>query len=595
MSVADDKSRRLSKQESVMKKNIIASLCIIVILPFLFSSGLERDIVISGKVQNAKSPHISINKQSVSLNSAGKFQYSVNLKKPAYIEVDFGKQVFLYLSPGDSLNLEIDADAELKSIKLSGDRQEINRLLIEMTHESEKVTGYFNKNFRNIINLDEKEYVNKMNSLWQPFKEQFEVFIEKHEITDEYFIKTQSAMMLYSWADILMRYPGWRRQVSGDTNYNPPENYYDFIDGLDLNDPELIDLSEYSTFLKRYLDYKSEEALKKSSELKNRNYKSFRAKMQVALNTFTAPSIRSEMMYPFMKSLMGEYYHKGIDDLIQAFKQNCTNQDYIDEIEKLYRQDKAIRDKCIVKVYKTIDDVTLDVFLYSPSDIKKGEKRPALAFFHGGGWESGKPEWGQMQCEHFSSLGLVALSFEYRLTTQHDATPLEGIADAKSAIRWIRANAGELGVDPGRIVASGFSAGGHLALCTAMIDKFDEPHEDHSISSAAEAFMLWVTPAKVFDDGWFKQILRNKAKVKECDPDAHVRPGLPPSIIFQGTADDQVPFWSVKEFVEKMTAAGNRCELHIYEGQTHLNWGENTRNVLQKMDKFLESIGYLDF
>jgi hypothetical protein len=56
-----------------------------------------------------------------------------------------------------------------------------------------------------------------------------------------------------------------------------------------------------------------------------------------------------------------------------------------------------------------------------------------------------------------------------------------------------------------------------------------------------------------------------------------------------------VPFWSVKEFAKKMTAAGNRCDFHIYEGQTHLNWGDNARDVLEKMDKFLESIGYLDF
>jgi acetyl esterase/lipase len=366
------------------------------------------------------------------------------------------------------------------------------------------------------------------------------------------------------------------------------------VDELDLNDPELFDLIEYKTFLNRYFFHKSEEALKSSPELRNRNYKSFRANMKVALDTFKDPMIRSEMMYPFMQNLMTDYNHKGIDDLIQAFKKNCTNQDYIAEIEKLYQADKAIRDKCVVKVYKTIGDVTLDVFLYSPSGIKKGEKRPALAFFHGGGWEAGKPEWGDMQCEHFSSLGLVALSFQYRLTTQHDTTPLEGIADAKSAIRWIRENAEELGVDPSRIVASGFSAGGHLAMCTAMIDKFDEPYEDHSISSAADALMLWVTPVKVFEDGWFKQILRNGADVKECDPDAHVRPGLPPSIIFQGTADDLIPLWTVKEFARKMTAAGNRCDLHIYEGQTHLNWGDNARDVLEKMDKFLESIGYMD-
>ena len=83
--------------------------------------------------------------------------------------------------------------------------------------------------------------------------------------------------------------------------------------------------------------------------------------------------------------------------------------------------------------------------------------------------------------------------------------------------------------------------------------------------------MFWVTPVKVFSDGWFKQILKGRAKVKECDPDEYIRSGLPPSSIFQGTADNVIPLWSVKEFAQKMKAAGNRCELNIYEGQTHFS------------------------
>ena len=70
--------------------------------------------------------------------------------------------------------------------------------------------------------------------------------------------------------------------------------------------------------------------------------------------------------------------------------------------------------------------------------------------------------------------------------------------------------------------------------------------------------------------------------------------GLPPMVLFQGTIDRDVPPESVKAFVKAMRDAGNRCELHMYEGQTHLNWGENADDVLEKMIDFLVSIDYLE-
>jgi acetyl esterase/lipase len=294
-----------------------------------------------------------------------------------------------------------------------------------------------------------------------------------------------------------------------------------------------------------------------------------------------------------MPLFLTESYHKGIDDLISTFRENCKDPAYVQEVDEIIAADKEVRDGCKVVTYKTVEDVSLDAFVYLPEGHRVGDRRPAVAFFHGGGWDVGKPEWGRMQCEHFASLGMVAVSFEYRLYTQHDATPVQGIADAKSALRWMRSNAGELGIDTDRIAASGFSAGGHLALCAAMLDTFDEPGEDLTVSAKPNAFLLWVTPAKIFESNWFKRILKGQAEVADCDPFLHVRPGLPPAVMFQGTIDSDVPPWTARAFAQKMRDAGNRCDLHMYEGQTHLNWGDNAFDVLEEMDAFLESIGFM--
>ena len=129
-------------------------------------------------------------------------------------------------------------------------------------------------------------------------------------------------------------------------------------------------------------------------------------------------------------------------------------------------------------------------------------------------------------------------------------------------------------------------------MCTAMVDGYDESSDDLSLSPAVNAMMLWVTPAIVYP-GWFTSLLKGRAELSEFNPIELIKPGLPPSIFFQGTEDDTVPYESVVEYVSKSRAAGNRCDLEVYEGQTHLNWGENAKDVLKKMDAFLVSIGYL--
>lgn len=119
------------------------------------------------------------------------------------------------------------------------------------------------------------------------------------------------------------------------------------------------------------------------------------------------------------------------------------------------------------------------------------------------------------------------------------------------------------------------------------------PGEDHSISPGANSLMLWSTPARVSADGWFKGLLDGRAAVADCDPAQHVRPGLPPMIFFQGTNDNTVPAWTTEEFAKMMVEAGNRCDLHMYEDQTHMGWRKNSSDVYNKMDEFLISIGFL--
>ena len=134
-------------------------------------------------------------------------------------------------------------------------------------------------------------------------------------------------------------------------------------------------------------------------------------------------------------------------------------------------------------VYKTADGRELRLHLEKPSDWKATDQRPAIVFFFGGGWVGGTPEQFRAQSEFFATRGMVGIRVEYRTLPKGDkGPPLVCCADAKSAIRYVRGRAAELGVDPARIAAAGGSAGGHLAAFTAMVDGLDDPADDMKIS-----------------------------------------------------------------------------------------------------------------
>jgi len=254
------------------------------------------------------------------------------------------------------------------------------------------------------------------------------------------------------------------------------------------------------------------------------------------------------------------------------------------------------------KVYKTIGWTKLKLYIYQPSERNELEKLPAVIFFHGGGWAGGHAWQFIPQCKYLTERGMVVMSVEYRVRKRQGATPFECVSDAKSAIRWVREHANEFGIDENRIAAGGGSAGGHMAACTALIKDFDEKNEDLAISSVPNALILFnavldvpeivhILPKKVI------KILKDRAT--EISPIHNVSKGAPPTIIFHGTADGNVPFHQATLFCEKMNKYGNQCEVVPFEGRGHgfFNYNKGTNpDYLSTMEftvKFLTSIGYM--
>lgn len=249
-------------------------------------------------------------------------------------------------------------------------------------------------------------------------------------------------------------------------------------------------------------------------------------------------------------------------------------------------------------VYKTVGDVTLKLHVFEPKYHKPSDKRPAIVFFFGGGWNGGSPTQFYPHCAHLASKGMFAAAAEYRVKKKHGTSPYVCVQDGKSAVRYLRSNAKKLGIDPKRIAAGGGSAGGHVAAATATVTAFNEKGEDTSVSCVPDALVLFNPVYDNSRQGYGYG--RVKEHWKEFSPLHNIRKGMPPAIVFLGTKDKLIPVKTAETFRDKMKAVGSQSILHTYEGQPHgffnagRNGGKYYRLTVKEMDSFLGSLGYIE-
>ena len=259
------------------------------------------------------------------------------------------------------------------------------------------------------------------------------------------------------------------------------------------------------------------------------------------------------------------------------------------------------------ETYKTVGDVDLTVYIFTPEGHRPEDHRPAIVCFFGGGWKGGQPKQFVEHCRYLASRGMVAMTADYRVSSRQGTKAKECVQDGKSAIRWVRTNASRLGIDPDRIVAAGGSAGGHVAACTGILEGWEEQGESTGVSSTPNAMVLF-NPALALApfDGFEPRDEERTRDLPErmgtdpinLSPAHHVRPGLPPTIMFFGTEDFLLQ--GARFFDQEMQKAGNRCEFKLYDGQAHgfFNYGKSSNRyfgqTLADADRFLESLGYLE-
>jgi acetyl esterase/lipase len=203
---------------------------------------------------------------------------------------------------------------------------------------------------------------------------------------------------------------------------------------------------------------------------------------------------------------------------------------------------------------------------------------PAVLLVHGGAWRSGD----RTQLRGYGILlarrGYVCVASEYRLVPE-SPWPAQ-IHDVKAALRWMRANAARLGVDPLRIAIEGNSAGAHLALLAAgtpNLPVFEGDGGNPGVPTDVVAAVGVYAPTLFWHDeaerGGIPIVVLHQEPTVElataASPLRYVTEAFPPTLLIHGTADIVVPPLASIRMYEELVGAGVPVELHMYAEAAH--------------------------
>jgi acetyl esterase/lipase len=239
--------------------------------------------------------------------------------------------------------------------------------------------------------------------------------------------------------------------------------------------------------------------------------------------------------------------------------------------------------------YGEFPDQRLDVMW--PKEQAQG-KRPGVVVFHGGGWiQSTKESTMNALCNPYLAQGFVVCNVEYRCanTGWSPAKAPAAVEDSLLAAKWFVDHADRYGMDPDRLVITGASAGGHLALMVGMVT----PEAKLGPVVKVAAIVNGYGPTDVqdlldrgtdFARQWLPEQPGRAELAKRLSPMTYVRKDLPPILTVQGSNDRTVPVVQNQRLTDALKAAGADAKLILIEGAGHgftRQWPEVNRQIFE--------------
>jgi acetyl esterase/lipase len=257
--------------------------------------------------------------------------------------------------------------------------------------------------------------------------------------------------------------------------------------------------------------------------------------------------------------------------------------------------------------YASVGGTRLHLDLYVPA----GRPAPVCLWLHGGGWLRGSRDVRAAErLLPVAAAGVAVAAVQYRLSGE--ATFPAPLDDARAAVRWLRRNAGDLGVDAARTGVWGGSAGGHLAALLALCaDERDGELGDSSVQAAVcwfpitdltlrdtdvpegppPPFLTGPLPSPSFEARLLgaETVGQVAAAARAASPVTHVHGGAPPFLLVHGDRDGLVPAEHSRTLHRLLRAHGAEATLLLLAGANHEDPAFDTPPVLGAVAAFLRA------
>ena len=371
-----------------------------------------------------------------------------------------------------------------------------------------------------------------------------------------------------------------------------PLDYFENVMEGSFDNPSILQFKEYRRCVNYYLDILSAGEYK-FSHLEYVPVKRLANRYDAIVNLDAKQSVKEFFIKEYFTSNIWTYRVEAFDYAYEKAMKDVKNQEYLQEIKDAYKMGHDRRDEASeIKAYRTVEGVTLNAHIFYPENHEKSKVKPAHLFFHGGGWAIGLPEWSYSSCKRAAKNGRVAIAFDYRKRNVYGTDIKASVSDALAAIAWVRENASELGIDPNKVLADGFSAGAHLALVSSMIENRQDFGITSDFSSRPDALILGSCPYDIAG----RDVYNIKYDTRTISPLYLIKENLPPIFAYHAEEDQMVKFSEFEKFRNAIQKTKNSFTSRSYPGVGHFFEESSKEDAIERgklREEFLIKHGFI--